>query len=338
MKLNVLEKRMSEPEFWSDARTAADVNREAATLRSRLTAYAKTTEEMDELDVAWEFLDESGEPDTETGDYRDFVKRLSELEARMDEIEIAALLSDDFDKSAAIVSVHAGAGGTESHDWVDMLSRMYFMFCEKMRFSAIVLDRTPGEVAGTKSITFRVAGELAYGYFKSEHGVHRLVRLSPFDANHRRHTSFAAVDVIPEIEADFDIDIDEKDLKIDTFRATGAGGQHVNTTDSAVRITHMPTGLVVTCQNERSQHKNREQAMRVLKSRLAALMRIEHKKRVEELRGETKDNAWGSQIRNYVLQPYQLAKDTRTGYETSNVGKVLDGDILPFIHAWLKGK
>jgi len=329
---------MAEPDFWNDSKTAADVNREAATLNNRLTTLSKATEEIDELDVAWEFIADAGEPDTEAPEYRGFEKRLAELEIHIDEIEIAALLSDDFDKSAAIVSVHAGAGGTESHDWVDMLSRMYFMFCQKMKFTSAVLDRTPGDVAGTKSITFRVEGELAYGYFKSEHGVHRLVRLSPFDANHRRHTSFAAVDVVPEIEADFDIGVDEKDLKIDTFRATGAGGQHVNTTDSAVRITHAPTGLVVTCQNERSQHKNREQAMRVLKSRLAALMRIEHKKRVEELRGETKDNAWGSQIRNYVLQPYQLAKDTRTGYETSNVGKVLDGDILPFIHAWLKGK
>ncbi len=210
------------------------------------------------------------------------------------------------------------------------------MFSEKMKFSVTVLDVTPGDVAGTKSITFRAEGVNAFGYLKSEHGVHRLVRLSPFDANHRRHTSFAAVDIIPEIEAGIDIGVDEKDLKIDTYRATGAGGQHVNTTDSAVRITHTPTGIIVTCQNERSQHKNREQAMRVLKSRLAAQMRIEHKKQVEELRGETKDNAWGSQIRNYVLHPYQLIKDTRTGFETSNVSRVLDGDLIAFIHAWLK--
>jgi len=335
-KLTDLEKQMSRPNFWDDARNAAVINRDISTLQNRIRRYDSAKEALDELDIAWEILGESGDSGEDSAEFGAFIERLTKFTVQIKAIEITALLSGEFDAAAAIVSIHAGAGGTESHDWVDMLSRMYFMFCERMNFSVTVLDRTPGEVAGTKSITFRASGDLAYGYLKSEHGVHRLVRMSPFDANKRRHTSFAAVDVIPEIEEDADVRIPESDLKIDTFRATGAGGQHVNTTDSAVRITHVPTGIVVTCQNERSQHTNREYAMQVLRSRLAALLRREQKEKVEELRGKSKDIAWGSQIRSYVLQPYQLVKDTRTGFETSNVQRILDGDLMPFIWSYLR--
>lgn len=335
-RLSALEAQMAVPDVWNDPKKAATANREASVLRRKLSAYSDACEELEEFEVSWEVIsEEAGEAEDSPG-FMTFAKKLSEYAEHIKALEITSLLSGKFDAANALVSIHAGAGGTESHDWVDMLERMYLMFCENAGFKPMMLDRTPGEVAGTKSVTYLIEGDLAFGHMKSESGVHRLVRISPFDANKRRHTSFAAVDVIPEIEEDIEVEIIESDLKIDTYRASGAGGQHVNKTDSAVRITHLLTGLVVSCQNERSQHKNREQAMRVLKSRLAEMMRREHKERVEELRGETKDIAWGSQIRNYVLQPYQLVKDARTGFETANVQRVLDGDILPFIWSYLK--
>ena len=315
---------------------ASETNRAAARARTRIERCEKAVEELDDLEVSWEVLSETGAPSSDSGEFKDFTAKLDEFESRVEALEVAALLSGEFDDSPAIVTIHAGAGGTESHDWVDMLTRMYFMFAEKEGFTAGVLDHSPGDVAGTKSITFRLQGGLAYGYLKCERGVHRLVRISPFDFNKRRHTSFAAVDVIPEIDEAVEVEIADGDLKTDTYRASGAGGQHVNKTDSAVRITHLPTGVVVSCQNERSQHKNRDQAMKVLKSRLAELLRREHKERVEELRGERADIAWGNQIRSYVLQPYQLVKDLRTNHETSNVDAVLDGAILPYIWALLK--
>jgi peptide chain release factor 2 len=329
---------MAAPDFWNDPKKATEINRAASGLRARVSKYDATAAECDELEVLWEIIGEEGGAEENSADFREFVKRLEQFVEHVDALEATALLSGEFDAAPALVTIHAGAGGTESHDWVDMLARMYSMFSRKMGWTTSVLDFTPGEVAGTKSLTMLVEGELAYGYLRGERGVHRLVRISPFDANKRRHTSFAAVDVIPEIEEDAPIDISEKDLKIDTYRASSAGGQHVNKTDSAVRITHLPTGIVVTCQNERSQHKNRLQAMRVLRSRLAEMMRREKKERVEELRGETKEIAWGSQIRNYVLQPYQLVKDTRTDYETGNVQAVLDGEILPIIWALLRSE
>ncbi len=258
---------------------------------------------------------------------------VKDLMKRVRSLEIETMLSGEHDRDNAIVSIHAGAGGTEAQDWAEMLLRMYLRWCEKKGFKTEVVDILPGEEAGVKSVTFTVEGPYAYGYLKAEVGIHRLVRISPFDASKRRHTSFAAVFVYPEVE-DVEVDIKETDLRIDTFRASGAGGQHVNKTDSAVRITHIPTGIVVQCQNERSQHKNRAMAMKILKARLYELAL---KKREEEMKHlhEKKEIAWGSQIRSYILQPYRLVKDHRTGVEVGDVDAVLDGELDPFIEAFL---
>jgi len=249
--------------------------------------------------------------------------------------EVSALLSGERDLSNAIISIHPGAGGTEAQDWAEMLMRMYLRWAEKRGYKTEILDYQNGEEAGVKSVTFTVSGDYAYGRTKAEAGVHRLVRISPFDANKRRHTSFASVHVYPEVEEDVDITIDEKDLRIDTYRASSAGGQHVNKTDSAVRITHLPTNIVVQCQNERSQLKNKNVAMKVLRSRLYELRKKELDEKVEKLMSEKKDIAWGSQIRSYVFQPYQMVKDHRTGVESGNVTAVMDGDIDQYIEAFL---
>lgn len=254
----------------------------------------------------------------------------------MDEIEIRALLSAKNDQNNAILNIHPGAGGTESQDWAQMLMRMYIRWAEKKGYEVNILDQQLGEEAGIKSVTLIVKGRFAYGYLKSEAGIHRLVRISPFDTNKRRHTSFSAVFVCPEIEDDISVEIKDGDIRIDTFRASGAGGQHVNKVSSAVRITHFPTGLVVACQSERSQYRNREMAMKILRSRLYDLMQREKEKEMEELTGEKKDISWGNQIRSYVLQPYRLVKDHRTGIEVGNVDAVLDGDIDRFMHSHLK--
>jgi len=259
------------------------------------------------------------------------------LRARIEDLEVRTLLGGEYDDRDAIVTLHAGAGGTESQDWTDMLLRMYLRWAERHSFEVEIIERQEGEEAGIKSAAFIVHGRFAYGYLQAEHGVHRLVRISPFDANKRRHTSFAAVDVVPLLEEeDVDIDIPEKDLKIDVYRSSGPGGQSVNTTDSAVRITHLPTGIVVTSQNERSQLQNKAVSMRVLKARLLELMREERADKLEELRGERRGIDFGSQIRSYVLAPYQLVKDVRTEHETSNVDAVLDGDLDRFIRAFLE--
>jgi len=252
--------------------------------------------------------------------------------------EIAALLSEELDMVNAIVSIHPGAGGVEAQDWAEMLMRMYLRWAEKSGFNREILDYQAGEEAGVKSVTFTVSGDYAYGKLKAEAGVHRLVRISPFDANKRRHTSFASVYVYPEVKEDIDITIDEKDLRIDTYRASSAGGQHVNKTDSAVRITHLPTNIVVQCQNERSQLKNKNVAMKVLRSRLYELRKKEQEEKLGKVVSEKKDIAWGSQIRSYVFQPYQLVKDHRTGMETGNVNAVMDGEIEQFIEAYLMGR
>jgi len=249
--------------------------------------------------------------------------------------EVGALFSEEHDKSNAILSINPGAGGTESQDWAEMLLRMYLRWAEGKGFRTEIFELQPGEEAGIKNATITVTGDYAYGYLKAETGVHRLVRISPFDASRRRHTSFASVFVIPEIDETIEVNIDEKDLRIDTFRSSGHGGQHVNVTDSAVRITHIPTGIVATCQNERSQHKNKAAAMKVLRSRLYEYYRREQEARLQKLEGQKKEIAWGSQIRSYVLAPYRLIKDHRTGMETGNVEAVLDGEIDPFIEAWL---
>jgi len=270
-------------------------------------------------------------------------KELSEniklLSSRVDKAEIKTFLSGKHDSSNAIVTIHSGAGGTEACDWVSMLFRMYSMWCDKNGYTVEIMDMQPGDEAGYKSITFLVNGEMAYGYLKVENGVHRLVRISPFDANKRRHTSFASVSVLPEIsDEDTEIEIDPSEIKIDTFRASGAGGQHVNKTDSAVRITHIPTGIVVTCQNERSQHKNKAYAMKILKSKLYQLKQEERKREIENLKGEKKKIEWGSQIRSYVLHPYKMVKDHRTGVEKKDVQalSVLNGELDDFIKEALK--
>ncbi len=258
------------------------------------------------------------------------------IEQEVDRREFTAMLSGEYDLGDAIFAIHAGAGGTDSQDWAEMLQRMYLRWMEKHGYDTEIIDLTPGEEAGIKSVTIAVGGEYAYGYLKAEKGVHRLVRLSPFDSNNRRHTSFALVEVLPQVEDDADIEIDPKDLKVDVFKSAGAGGQNVQKNATAVRITHLPTGIVATCQNERSQTQNRELAMKVLKARLMEIKAREKAEKLADLRGEYTKAEWGSQIRSYVLHPYQMVKDHRTGYETGNTQAVLDGDLDPFIEAYLR--
>ncbi len=259
-----------------------------------------------------------------------------ELAAELENLRLETLLSGAYDKNSAIMSLHSGAGGTEAQDWVEMLLRMFTRWAERRGFKVETLDLLPGEEAGVKSVTILIEGLNAYGYAKAEMGVHRLVRISPFDSSGRRHTSFASVEVMPEINDDIQIDISAEDLRVDTYRASGAGGQHINKTDSAIRITHLPTGVVVSCQSERSQHKNRETAMKMLKSKLLQLAEQEHKEKIEDLKGVQKDIAWGSQIRSYVFHPYNLVKDHRTGFEMGNIAAVMDGELDGFINAYLK--
>ena len=261
---------------------------------------------------------------------------LQALDKDVEKQEVDLLFANPYADHPALVSIHAGAGGVDSQDWAEMLLRMYLRWTERNKMHAEILDESPGEEAGYKSVTVLISGRRAFGWLRSEHGVHRLVRLSPFDQAHRRHTSFALVEVIPEIEDDAEIEIRPEDLKVDTYRSSGAGGQHVNKTSSAVRMTHLPTGIIVTCQNERSQIKNRDMALKVLRSRLAALREQQRAEQRQELKGERQSMEWGSQIRSYVLQPYTLVKDHRTGYETGNVQAVLDGDLEPFMEAFLR--
>lgn len=267
---------------------------------------------------------------------KDLETDLDKIKNQVEKLELKLLLNGEHDKNNAIVSIHPGAGGTESQDWAEILMRMYLRWAEKKGYKVQIIDLQSGEEAGIKDVTFTVEGLYAYGYLKSEAGVHRLVRVSPFDANKRRHTSFAAVHICPEIEDNIQIDIKEEDLRIDTFRASGAGGQHVNKVSSAVRIVHIPTGIVVSCQTERSQHRNRELAMKILKSKLYALMEKEKEEKMKALTGDKKNISWGSQIRSYILHPYRLIKDHRTDIEVFNVEQVLDGDIDIFIEAYLK--
>ena len=260
----------------------------------------------------------------------------TDFDTSMDNIRVKTLLSGEYDANNAIVGLHAGAGGTEACDWVSMLYRMYTRWAQSRGYEVEVLDYLDGEEAGIKSVTFQVNGENAYGYLKSEKGVHRLVRISPFNANGKRQTSFASCDVMPEIEEDVDVEIRDEDIRIDTYRSSGAGGQHINKTSSAIRITHFPTGIVVQCQNERSQHMNKDKAMQMLKAKLYLLQQEENRRKAEGIRGEVTEIGWGNQIRSYVLQPYTMVKDLRTGEETGNVSAVLDGDVTPFMNAYLK--
>ena len=332
-RLGELEEQSADPELWSDPERARTITQEISQLRQTISHYEELSHELEELRAYLELVAEEESPAEE--ELSELEQNLRRLRRQVEELEIESLLSGEYDRSPALVTIQAGAGGTEACDWVDMLARMYLRWAERHGYKVEILSQTPGEEAGTKSITFRVENRFPYGYLKTEHGVHRLVRISPFDASNRRHTSFAAVEVIPEIPEEVEIEINPDDIRMDTFRASGAGGQHVNKTSSAVRLTHITTGIVVTCQNERSQHQNREQAMRILKSRLFELMRRQQKQKVEELKGEQREIAWGSQIRSYVLHPYQMVKDHRTGVETSSAQAVLDGEIDQFIWAML---
>ncbi len=327
-----LEVKQNDPSLYSDPKAAQAVNSEAKYIDNTFAAFDKLFQTVKDLEAMAELL--STETDAEL--LAELFTETDALCAEAEKAQISALLKGEYDKSDAILTLHAGAGGTEAQDWVSMLFRMYRMYCEKAGYSVEVIDRLDGDEAGIKSITFIARGINAYGYLKAEKGVHRLVRISPFDANARRHTSFASLEVMPEIKDDVTVKIDPDDIRVDTYRSSGAGGQHINKTDSAIRITHFPTGIVVTCQNERSQTQNREMAFTMLKSKLVELKEREAAEKAASIKGDLKKIEWGSQIRSYVFQPYTLVKDHRTGYENSDIQSVMDGDLEGFIIDYLK--
>ena len=331
-ELSELEKQTSNPEFWSDSSKSGKVLQQIKIIKNKKDKYEKIESELNNLIDMNELLLAENDEDMAN----ELVKSTASVGKEIDSLEVATLLSDKYDINNAIVTIHPGAGGTESQDWAEMLYRMYTRWANSNGYSVQELDYLDGDEAGLKSVTFLISGDFAYGYMKCEKGVHRLVRISPFDAGGRRHTSFASVEVLPEITEDIEIDINPDDLRVDTYRASGAGGQHINKTSSAVRITHIPTNTVVACQTERSQIQNRETAMKMLKSKLLALKEQEQKDKIEDLKGEQKDIAWGSQIRSYVFCPYTLVKDHRTNYEVGNVQNVMDGDINEFMISYLR--
>ncbi len=323
---------MEEPTFWDDAEKAQQKMKHLGSLKEDVEGYQKLEQDRDDIRDMIELADEENDTDMvpEIQDMYEGFKKAFES------IRMKTLLSGEYDSCNAIVTLHAGTGGTEAMDWTSMLYRMYTRWAEAHGFSVEVLDILDGDEAGLKSVTFQVNGENAYGLLKSEHGVHRLVRISPFNANGKRQTSFSSCEVMPDIEEDIDIEIDPKDIRIDTYRSSGAGGQHINKTSSAIRITHFPTGIVVSCQNERSQFQNKDKAFQELKIKLLMLKKQENADKLDDIRGKVTEIAWGNQIRSYFLQPYQLIKDLRTGEEQSNAQKVLDGDIDSYINAYLK--
>ncbi len=326
---------MGQAGFWDDNEKAQQTATTVSRLKSSLGKISAFNEKVEELQLMCELVAESQNGDT--SDYEtEITVNVAAMGEEIDILEVDSFLSGPHDSCNAILSIHAGAGGTESCDWADMLLRMYGRWAERRGFTAEIQDILAGEEAGISRATIVISGPNAYGYAKAERGVHRLVRISPFDSNKKRHTSFAAVDVIAEIQDDIDLDLDEEDIRVDTYRSSGKGGQHVNKTDSAVRLTHLPTGIVVACQNERSQHKNKATAMKVLKSRIYEKMADEKRAEMEKFYGEKNQIGWGNQIRSYVFQPYQMVKDLRTGADTSNIQQVMDGGIDFFIHAWLR--
>ncbi len=325
---------MSSPEFWNDSKRAQELSVERNRIEGEVNSIREVEEKIEEAEVLIEMAEEEAESSL-LNEAEEIIKK---VERKLEKLEVKKVLSGEFDKNNAIITIHAGAGGTESCDWAQMLMRTYVRWAEKKGFQVEILDLQENEEAGIKSATLLIKGPYAYGLLRAEHGTHRLVRISPFDSNARRHTSFCGVIVVPEIEDEIEIDIKEEELRIDTYRASGAGGQHVNKTDSAVRITHLPTGIVVTCQSERSQIQNRQRAMKILKARLYELERQKREEKIAQARGEHKSIAWGNQIRSYIFHPYKLVKDLRTGVETSNVDAVLDGEIDQFIEAYLKEK
>lgn len=323
---------MEAPDFWNDPEVSQNKMKEVKSLKDDVATYAALSAQYDDIEAMIEMGYEENDPEL----IPEIDQMMKEFVQTYEDIRMKTLLSGEYDRNNAIVSLHAGAGGTESCDWAAMLYRMYTRWADKKGFSVEVLDSLDGEEAGIKSITFQVNGENAYGYLKSEKGVHRLVRISPFNAAGKRQTSFVSCDVMPDIEEDVDVEIREEDIRIDTFRSSGAGGQHINKTSSAIRITHFPTGIVVQCQNERSQHMNKDKAMQMLKAKLYLLKQEENAAKAAGIRGEVTDIGWGNQIRSYVMQPYTMVKDHRTGVESGNVDAVMDGNIDPFINGYLK--
>ena len=328
-----LEQRMSAPDFWDDNEQAQKIVDKVSVFKGVINPYKEIGEKVEDFVTLAELVEEEGaesplllEADTES----------ESLAKSLDDLELLSFLKGKYDSGNAFLSINAGAGGTESCDWAGMLYRMYTRWVEKAGMKFSIVNYQAGDEAGIKTVTIHIQGPNAFGFLRAERGVHRLVRISPFDSNKKRHTSFCAVETVPDIDDDIDIEIDEKDLKVDTFRASGAGGQHVNTTDSAIRITHIPSGTVVSCQMERSQHKNRATAMKMLQARLYELKQEEQRQELDDHSGTKNDNGWGSQIRSYVLHPYKMIKDLRTSYETSNVNNILDGDLDGFIHAFLR--
>ncbi len=331
-KLLALKAEQEKPEVWQDLEKSTKLGREIASVEGKINAYEKGRKALEEVNSVIDLIEETEEEEL----IPELDSLLATAEADLEDMRIRTLLRGKYDGFNALLTLHSGAGGTESCDWVSMLYRMYTRYAERNGFKVTELDRLDGDEAGIKSVDFKIEGENAYGYLKAEKGVHRLVRISPFDANKRRHTSFASLEVMPEIEDDGDVEIRSEDLKVTTFRSSGAGGQHINKTESAIRIQHIPTGIVVSCQNERSQIQNREMAMKMLRSKLIELRESERLANEQSIKGEIKKIEWGSQIRSYVFCPYTLVKDHRTGCETGNIQAVMDGDIQPFIIDYLK--
>lgn len=329
-----LDEMMLDPSFWDDQDAAQKVISESNALKDVVGEFHEMTEEQENLEMTVELLKE--EPDVELQE--ELGDELKSFLKRMEDFDLQMLLSEEYDSSNAVLEIHSGAGGTESQDWASMILRMYTRWAEQRGYKVETLDYQAGDEAGVKSVTLSIKGHNAYGYLKAEKGVHRLVRISPFDSSGRRHTSFSSVEVMPEFSGDVDIDLKMEDVKIDTYRSSGAGGQHVNTTDSAVRMTHLPTGAIVTCQTERSQIKNRERALNLLKAKIYQIRVEEEEARLLEIRGDQKEIGWGSQIRSYVFHPYSMVKDHRTNEETGNVGAVMDGELDPFINAFLRSR
>ncbi|MFC4779734.1 peptide chain release factor 2 [Eubacterium multiforme] len=329
-QINELDLKMQEQGFWDDIKKAEEITKESKFLKSKVQRFETIERKIEDIEILNDLMEEDDDDSI-----NEIVSEVKLLENLVDEYRIEILLSGEYDKNDAILNLHVGVGGTDANDWTEMLLRMYTRWAEKKGFSVETLELIEGDEAGIKNVTLMIKGDFAYGYLKAEKGIHRLVRISPYNSNGKRQTSFASVEVLPELTTNQDIEIKSDDLKIDTYRASGAGGQHVNKTESAVRITHIPTGIVVQCQNQRSQFSNRDTAMKMLKSKLIELKERAHKEKIEDLTGELKDMGWGSQIRSYVFHPYNMVKDHRTLEETSNVQGVMDGDIDIFINSYL---